>query len=111
MRQLKFRVWINNYEEVHYVEELYLYEGWPTQQWTGMKDRDGVEIYEGDLVNFKVKTFAEVLTFENQEVKYLDEYAMFVFGDEEYCLNDYIIRDSIVVVGNIYEQPAKIQML
>ena len=102
MRQLKFRVWVNNYEEVHYVtDDLYMYEGRPTQQWTGMKDCNEVEIYEGDLVSFKVNTFAEILSFENQEVKYLDDYAMFIFGD--YCLRDYIIHESIKVTGNIYE--------
>jgi hypothetical protein len=34
-------------------------------------------------------------------VKYLDDYAMFIFGD--YCLRDYIIHESIEVTGNIYE--------
>jgi len=43
------------------------------------------------------------MLFENEEVKYLDEYAMFIFGKDEYCLNDYIIRESIEVTGNIYE--------
>ena len=71
------------------------------QQSTGMKDCNEVEIYEGDLVSFKVNTFAEILSFENQEVKYLDDYAMFIFGD--YCLRDYIIHESIEVTGNIYE--------
>lgn len=102
MRQFKFRAWDG--ETFHYWDKYWPNE-WQWSRYTGIKD-----IYEGDLVNFKVKTFTEVLTFENQEVKYLDEYAMFVFGDEEYCLNDYIVRDSIIVVGNIYEQPAKVQM-
>lgn len=105
MRQLKFRAWDD--ETFHYWDKYWSNE-WQWNRYTGIKDSNGKDIYEGDLVNFKVKTYAEILTFENQEVKYLDDYAMFVFGDEEYCLNDYIVRNSIVVVGNIYEQSTKL---
>lgn len=111
MRELKFRVWDNRYKDFDYIDDLYWFEGnyihtsedARIQQYTGIKDCNEVEIYEGDLVSFKVNTFAEILSFENQEVKYLDEYAMFVFGKDEYCLNDYIIRKSIEVTGHIYE--------
>jgi hypothetical protein len=111
MRELKFRVWDNFYKDFDYIDDLYWFEGnyihssedARIQQYTGIKDCNEVEIYEGDLVSFKVNTFSEIVLFENEEVKYLDEYAMFVFGKDEYCLNDYIIRKSIEVTGHIYE--------
>ena len=42
-------------------------------------------------------------SYKKQEVKYCEVNAVYVFGKDEFCMLDHIIKHTIKVTGNIYE--------
>ncbi len=71
-------------------------------QFTGLKDKNGVEIYEGDII----KWFVYDLIREGI-VQYIDNYGgydMKHFKDDYHVCCDWL-RGDYEVIGNIYENP------
>lgn len=72
---------------------------WILMQYTGLKDKEGREIYEGDIIEAYGK---------NATVLYADIRAMYIAHDtwNEALVN---VANACTVIGNIYENPELIE--
>lgn len=127
MRELKFRGWDLNEEEMIDGTRIYVqgdghkwvagdnktmrrvYDEVALMQYTGLKDREGARIYEGDILSqyfckFLPQQFGEKLEVEQGniigEVIYSRDRYMI---DEKSTENSHKIMSDCVVIGNIYE--------
>lgn len=106
MKKIKFRAYNTRTKELVLVHDLYWFEenfvhnngdnDWIIQQWTGYKDENGVDIYEGHKLLYNDK-FYTVIWHE----------AMFVAFPEKENANTYYefiseINEQCCIVGNIF---------
>ncbi|MFE9945435.1 YopX family protein [Bacillus velezensis] len=125
MREIKFRAWDENSQEMIY-EVGITPEGIPysipenaegcdqfnyfltchKMQYTGLKDKNGREIYEGDIV--KVTNSAKEICGIDigiGKVEWLTKWGFWNVSNIENGLGDLLFHGHVEVIGNIYEDP------
>ena len=94
MREIKFRAWDPGRKAMTPDADPFIEEDGEAfiMQYTGLKDRNGKEIYEGDIIDLGEKNIAQVEWVESGFVLILPYGAFQLHSGGE-------------IIGNIYENP------
>ena len=122
-REIKFRAWLKEERKMVNVETLFIginrlcfgnsktedlffrdFEEVELMQYTGFKDKNGKEIYEGDIMKYKFPYDRRLKHIS--PVSYLDTQASFGIVDSygnNIPLYDITANNYFEIIGNIYE--------
>lgn len=111
-REFEFRIW--SFLDKHYYY-FSLEDGMPQgiakgvsvpQQYSGLKDKRGTKIFEGDIVYFSYSTSEKDYETEIGEVFFSE--GIFYFGKHMFASNDCNFSlHSVEVIGSLFKLPCK----
>jgi uncharacterized phage protein (TIGR01671 family) len=115
MREIKFRAWdIENNKMIksyaHVSKAGQFYTTWTSNdrdreyipmQSTGLQDKNGVEIYEGDIVKYNLSFPVGEIVFNRDRFTPIYDRSSY----DEWELDFWRISDKCEVIGNVYETP------
>lgn len=133
MREIKFRAWEKSLKQIIPVDNIdfekrmvntesvwRMFDEIELMQYTGLKDKNDKEIYEGDIVEIHDGTITAFRTSGKHIIEWWN--GQFVFQANSHEEDDYInfgwwVRSNnhsaslkqIEVIGNIYENPEPIE--
>lgn len=118
MREIKFRAWDETEKHMYNWENLLNQNlkniftipeecGYNIMQYTGLKDKNGKEIYEGDIIFIKGET--KLLDIKGK-VEYSNILAQFIITNTGNIVNEAeplgnYEEEDIEKIGNVYDNP------
>lgn len=117
MREIKFRAWnekqktmLDVFDSTKQIEfYIPLAEDWELMQYTGLKDKNGKEIYEGDIITWRPKG-AYKDRWETTIVEWNSNKGKWFFGYRHAYVSRFMSYTfdqvaNLKVIGNIQENP------